>query len=41
MKSPPRQIRDDDAYEETERFIERHRRSAPAEAPAPAEPATV
>ena len=35
MKSPPRQIADDDAYELVEEFIERNRR--PAHAPAPAE----
>jgi myo-inositol-1-phosphate synthase len=33
MKSPPRQIPDDDARELTEEFIERHRRVAPAPAP--------
>jgi len=35
MKSPPQQIADDDAYEKTEEFIERYRRTAPVEAPAP------
>jgi hypothetical protein len=35
MKSPPRQIADDDAYELVEEFIERNRR--PVTAPAPAE----
>ena len=35
MKSPPQQIADDDAYEQTEEFIERYRRTAPVEAPAP------
>src|ERR687888_518491 len=29
MKSPPTQVRDDDAYELTEEFIERYRRQAP------------
>jgi myo-inositol-1-phosphate synthase len=33
MKSPPQQIVDDEAYERTEEFIERNRRSAPAETP--------
>ena len=35
MKSPPQQIADDDAYEQTEEFIERYRRTAPVETPAP------
>ncbi len=35
MKSPPQQIADDEAYEQTEEFIERYRRNAPVEAPAP------
>jgi myo-inositol-1-phosphate synthase len=40
MKSPPVQIRDDEARENTERFIEQHRRARPAAAPAvPAEAA--
>jgi len=34
MKSPPRQIPDDDAYELVEEFIERNRRSVTAPAPA-------
>jgi myo-inositol-1-phosphate synthase len=34
MKSPPRQIPDDDAVELVEEFIERNRRSVPAPAPA-------
>ena len=34
MKSPPRQIDDDDAYELVEEFIERNRRSVTAPAPA-------
>ncbi len=34
MKSPPRQIPDDDAFELVEEFIERNRRSVPAPAPA-------
>jgi myo-inositol-1-phosphate synthase len=34
MKSPPKQIPDDDARELTEQFIERYRREAPVEAPA-------
>jgi myo-inositol-1-phosphate synthase len=33
MKSPPKQIQDDDARELTEKFIERYRRGAPVEAP--------
>jgi myo-inositol-1-phosphate synthase len=33
MKSPPKQIQDDDARELTEQFIERYRRGAPVEAP--------
>ena len=37
MKSPPVQIPDDDAYEQTEEFIERYRRQTPTEAPVPAE----
>jgi myo-inositol-1-phosphate synthase len=36
MKSPPQQIADDEAHELTEQFIERNRRQAPVEAPAPA-----
>jgi len=39
MKSPPQQIADDDAYEKTEEFIKRYRRSAPVEEPAPSETA--
>ena len=35
MKSPPQQIADDEAYEATEEFIARYRRTAPVEAPAP------
>jgi myo-inositol-1-phosphate synthase len=35
MKSPPKQIQDDDARELTEQFIERNRRSAPVDQPAP------
>jgi myo-inositol-1-phosphate synthase len=35
MKSPPKQIRDDDARELTEQFIERNRRQVPADRPAP------
>jgi myo-inositol-1-phosphate synthase len=34
MKSPPRQIADDDAYELVEEFIERNRRNAPQHHPA-------
>jgi myo-inositol-1-phosphate synthase len=34
MKSPPVQIVDDEAREQTEEFIEKYRRSAPVEAPA-------
>ena len=34
MKSPPRQIADDDAYELVEEFIERNRRSVTAPSPA-------
>jgi myo-inositol-1-phosphate synthase len=30
MKSPPRQLVDDEAYEQSERFIERNRRKTPA-----------
>jgi myo-inositol-1-phosphate synthase len=37
MKSPPKQIVDDEAYELTEEFIERYRRHAPADAPVSAE----
>jgi hypothetical protein len=33
MKSPPRQIADDDAYELVEEFIERNRREIAAPAP--------
>ena len=33
MKSPPKQIQDDDARELTEEFIEKYRRGAPVEAP--------
>jgi myo-inositol-1-phosphate synthase len=36
MKSPPKQIVDDEAYELTEEFIREHRRQVPAPAPAPA-----
>ncbi len=39
MKSPPQQIVDDEARELTEQFIERYRRQAPVQAPAPAETA--
>src|SRR5437879_8508472 len=35
MKSPPKQIQDDDARELTEQFIERNRRQVPADQPAP------
>src|SRR5205085_1516729 len=35
MKSPPQQIEDDEAHEFTEQFIERNRRQAPVDAPAP------
>src|SRR5205823_14136500 len=35
MKSPPKQIADDDARELTEQFIERNRRQAPVVEPAP------
>src|SRR5205823_14968859 len=35
MKSPPQQIVDDEARELTEQFIERNRRQAPVEQPAP------
>jgi myo-inositol-1-phosphate synthase len=35
MKSPPKQIQDDDARELTEQFIERNRRQVPADRPAP------
>src|SRR5439155_20528053 len=35
MKSPPVQIVDDEAHEFTEEFIERYRREAPVETPAP------
>src|SRR3982074_2697702 len=35
MKSPPKQIQDDDARELTEQFIERNRRQAPVDQPAP------
>jgi myo-inositol-1-phosphate synthase len=35
MKSPPQQIQDDEAHELTEEFIERNRRQAPVESPAP------
>jgi hypothetical protein len=34
MKSPPKQIADDDARELTEQFIERNRREITAPAPA-------
>jgi myo-inositol-1-phosphate synthase len=37
MKSPPKQIVDDEAYELTEEFIEQNRRQAPVEAPVEAE----
>jgi hypothetical protein len=33
MKSPPKQIVDDDAYEQSEEFIEKHKRR-PAKKPA-------
>src|SRR5258707_2690234 len=36
MKSPPRQIQDDDAHELTEQFIERNRRQTPVTQPEPA-----
>jgi myo-inositol-1-phosphate synthase len=36
MKSPPVQIVDDEAREQTEEFIEKYRRRAPVESPAPA-----
>jgi len=36
MKSPPKQIQDDDARELTEKFIEKYHRGAPVEAPATA-----
>jgi len=36
MKSPPKQIVDDEAYELTEEFIEQNRRAAPAKTPAEA-----
>ncbi len=36
MKSPPQQIEDDEAHELVEQFIERNRRSAPVDQPAPA-----
>jgi myo-inositol-1-phosphate synthase len=39
MKSPPQQIVDDEARELTEEFIERYRRTAPVEVPAPVESA--
>jgi myo-inositol-1-phosphate synthase len=35
MKSPPQQIQDDEAHELTEEFIERNKRQAPVEQPAP------
>jgi myo-inositol-1-phosphate synthase len=35
MKSPPKQIQDDEAHELTEEFIERNKRQAPVEQPAP------
>jgi myo-inositol-1-phosphate synthase len=35
MKSPPVQIQDDEAHELTEEFIEKNKRRAPVEAPAP------
>src|SRR5579864_8726011 len=35
MKSPPQQIEDDEAHELTEQFIERNRRRAPVDEPAP------
>jgi myo-inositol-1-phosphate synthase len=34
MKSPPQQIADDEAHEQTEEYIERYRRQAPVETPA-------
>jgi hypothetical protein len=36
MKSPPKQIEDDEAHELTEQFIERNRRQAPVTQPEPA-----
>ena len=36
MKSPPVQIVDDEAYEQSEQFIERNKRKAPAKSPATA-----
>jgi hypothetical protein len=36
MKSPPKQIQDDEAHELTEKFIGRYHRKAPKNAPAPA-----
>jgi myo-inositol-1-phosphate synthase len=36
MKSPPQQIRDDEAHELTEQFIERNKRPAPVAEPTPA-----
>jgi myo-inositol-1-phosphate synthase len=35
MKSPPQQIQDDEAHELTEEFIEKYKRQAPVQAPAP------
>ncbi len=35
MKSPPQQIQDDEAHELIEEFIERNKRQAPVESPAP------
>jgi myo-inositol-1-phosphate synthase len=35
MKSPPQQVVDDEARELTEEFIERYKRPAPVERPAP------
>jgi len=36
MKSPPQQLPDDEAHNRTEQFIEKYRRQAPVETPAPA-----
>ncbi len=37
MKSPPQQLADAEAHERTEQFIEKYRRQAPVETPAPAQ----
>jgi myo-inositol-1-phosphate synthase len=37
MKSPPRQVPDDEAYEAVERFIAEHRRRESTQAPLAAE----